>query len=72
MNMWSIAEITLGFGVLCLPSMRKMFVEAEWFVKLRTSFTSSDQDRSKEASVEYEVGEGHRSAKAAALRSDVV
>jgi hypothetical protein len=41
MGMWSTAEMTGGFLVLCLPSMRKMFVESPWIQKLKTTVKSS-------------------------------
>jgi hypothetical protein len=41
MGMWSVAEMTGGFLVLCLPSMRKMFVESPWILKLKTTVKTS-------------------------------
>jgi hypothetical protein len=70
MNMCSIAEFTLGFKVLCLPSMRKILVSA--WIEDSASLTSSYQTISKERLVEYDLGESYRSVKATAWRIDGV
>jgi hypothetical protein len=66
MNMWSIAEITLGFGVLCLPSMRKMFTESLWVSKLRSSVVSLRKTSSKQDPTAFELEESQHFAKAGA------
>ncbi|KAH8728259.1 hypothetical protein GQ44DRAFT_724771 [Phaeosphaeriaceae sp. PMI808] len=41
MGMWSIAEMTAGFFVLCLPSLRNMFTDSPWIQKVFSSIRSS-------------------------------
>ena len=66
MNMWSIAEIPLGFGVLCLPSMRKMFTESPWISKLRSSVGSLRKTSSKQDPMTFELEESQHFAKVGA------
>lgn len=48
MGMWCIAEMTAGFFVLCLPSLRKMFSDSPWLQKMLSSMRSSTSSSNTE------------------------
>lgn len=41
MGLWCIAEMTGGFLILCLPSLRKMFTDSPWIQKIISTVKST-------------------------------